>query len=126
MSRLHHVAIWVADLQAAAAFWQHYFDADVGDLYESKRQVGFTSRFVTVGDQFRIELMSKPGLQAIEGDRIGWAHLAISLGSREAVDAAAARFNADGRLELGPRTTGDGFYEAMIRGPEGLPIEITI
>ena len=43
----------------------------------------------------------------------GWIHLAFSVGSKEKVDALAARLKADGyEVISGPRTTGDGYYES--------------
>lgn len=123
--RLHHIAVWVSNLDEAAAFWQTYFAASVEDIYESKRQIGFRSRFAVLTDaQLRIELMTKPGLAATQS-HLGWAHIALSLGSDEAVNEAAGRFAADQRLVLGPRKTGDGFYEAVVLGPDGLEIELT-
>jgi lactoylglutathione lyase len=124
---LHHVAIWVSDLEAAAAFWAKYFDARIGDPYASKRQAGFVSRFATFGDPaLKLELMAKPGLTPPAGEHFGWAHLAIALGSKEAVDQMSKRFAAEGRLVLGPRTTGDGFYESVVLGPDDLHIELAI
>lgn len=122
-----HVALWTSDLDAAAAFWRRYFDAEIGEPYHSRRRPGFISRFVTLpGGDSRIELMTAPWLerQAVV-DRIGWDHLAIALGSAAAVEALAARCEMDGCLASPPRTTGDGYYEAVITMPEGTRIEIT-
>ena len=44
---------------------------------------------------------------------------------QEAVDALAARMESVGLLVSPPRRTGDGFYEAVIRDPEGNLVEIT-
>jgi lactoylglutathione lyase len=126
MTNLHHAAIWVSDLDSAADFWRQHFGAVVGELYESKRQKGFSSRFVTVGQGVRIELVTKPGLRASSIDGFGWAHIALSLGTAAAVDAAAERFAKVGLLHEGPRVTGDGYYEAVVRGPDGTLIELTI
>ena len=41
------------------------------------------------------------------------------------VDAMAARCQGKGCLVSAPRTTGDGFYEAVIAMPDGTRIEIT-
>ena len=126
--KLAHIALWTKDLEAAAAFWREHFNAEVGELYRSRRREGFVSRFVTLpGGGVQIELMAGPwvnGPAAAEG--VGWAHIALALGSAEAVDAAAARFEKVGFLVSAPRTTGDGLYEAVIRTPEGTPIEITV
>ncbi len=46
--------------------------------------------------------------------------------SREAVDELTCRLGSDGYEVLsGPRTTGDGYYESCILGPENNLIEIT-
>lgn len=125
--RIAHVALWTRDIDAAAAFWRRYFQAAVGEAYHSRRRPGFISRFVTLpggGDQ--IELMTGPWLSGESGgERVGWDHLALSLGDRAAVDALAQRCAGDGCLISGPRMTGDGFYEAVIAMPDGTRIEIT-
>ncbi len=47
--------------------------------------------FVTIEDEVVIELMTKPGLQPASADNnhTGWAHLALSVGGAEQVDALA-------------------------------------
>lgn len=125
---LAHVALWTRDLDAASAFWRDHFAADIGDLYRSRRQPGFLSRFARLpGQQVVLELMQAPWVaEADPQTRAGWAHLALSLGSQAAVDATAARLDAAGLLISPPRQTGDGFYEAVVRTPDGIPIEITV
>lgn len=50
----------------------------------------------------------------------------MGVGSREAVDELTCRLGSDGYEVLsGPRTTGDGYYESCILGPENNLIEIT-
>ena len=124
--RLAHVALWTTDLDAAARFWADHFAADVGEEYVSKNRPGFRSRFARLPDGAALELMTGPWLTGdAEGERPGWAHVALSLGSAEAVDAAAHRFAGLGLLVSGPRKTGDGFYEAVVRAPDGALVEIT-
>lgn len=124
--RLAHVALWTLDLDASAAFWQRTFDAEVGDLYESRNRPGFRSRFVRLVDGGAIELMAGPWVESVPpAEQTGWDHVAVSLGSEAAVDALAARCKAEGCLISGPRRTGDGFYEAVIAAPDGIRIEIT-
>jgi lactoylglutathione lyase len=124
---LAHIALWTRDLDAAAAFWRQYFDATVGEPYHSQRRPGFISRFVTLSDgKTKIELMTIPGLANPPAtDAIGWDHIALSLGSTAAVDALATRCAAAGCLLSPPRTTGDGFYEAVLSTPDGIRVEIT-
>lgn len=125
--KLAHVALWTRELDAAARFWQSVFGAAVGAPYHSQRRPGFVSRFAVLpGDVARIELMTGPWLHGPSGDeRPGWDHIALSLGSAAAVDALAERCRLEGALVSAPRTTGDGFYEAVIAMPDGTRIEIT-
>jgi lactoylglutathione lyase len=126
--KLAHIALWTNELESTAAFWRDHFGAEVGELYRSQRQQGFESRLVRLPDQgVTIELITVPGLEpASSTNRVGWAHLALSLGSAEAVDAKAASLASIGLLVSPPRWTGDGFYEAVVKTPEGTPIEVTI
>lgn len=126
--RIAHTALWTHDLDAAANFWKTYFGATVGELYRSQRRPGFVSRFISLSESDdQIELMTGSWLSPDpHGERIGWDHIAISLGSKAAVDALAERCKADNCLKSAPRTTGDGFYEAVITMPDGTPVEITI
>ena len=58
---------------------------------------------------------------------IGYVHLSFAVGSRKGVDLLTRRLAADGyTVTSGPRTTGDGYYESSILGPEGIQIEITV
>ncbi|HEX8904323.1 MAG TPA: VOC family protein, partial [Longimicrobiaceae bacterium] len=91
---------------------------------------GYASYFLAFpGDDGAVwlEVMTVPGLApSADGEAAGYAHLALSLGSRAAVDAMAARL-ADAGVPLvsAPRVTGDGYYEAVVRDPEGNLLEIT-
>jgi lactoylglutathione lyase len=59
-------------------------------------------------------------------ERMGLTHVAISLGSEQAVDELTARLRSAGIAVLdGPRRTGDGYYESVVLDPEGNRIEIT-
>jgi lactoylglutathione lyase len=126
--RFAHVALWTHDLNQAATFWRRYFGAEVGDIYQSKRRPGFVSCFVTLpGGRAKIELMTGPWVTDTPAmEYVGWDHLAISLGSPAAVEEMAARCSIGGVLISPPRTTGDGFYEAVIATPDGTRIEITV
>ena len=125
--KLAHTALWTRDLDAAAAFWVRYFNASIGDPYHSKNRVNFVSRFVVLPESSsKIELMTGPWVEDGAAESVGWHHIAVSLGSEEAVTVLAERCRADGCLKSGPRWTGDGFWEAVITMPDGTPVEITI
>ncbi|MCA1368878.1 VOC family protein [Bradyrhizobium sp. BRP14] len=124
-----HVALWTKDIERIAAFWVGFLGAEAGAVYESRRRPGFRSRFLTLGAGPSIEVMEGPWLAPPEGpevERAGYAHIALSLGSAQAVDDLAARAERQGLLVSEARWTGDGFYEAVIRDPDGNLIEITI
>ncbi|WP_372426176.1 VOC family protein [Salinarimonas chemoclinalis] len=127
-ARIAHVAYWTTDIESLAAFWAEMFGAEIGPLYESARRPGFRSRFLRLGCTVTVELMSAPwvgGRSDGDAELGGLAHIAVSLGSTEAVDTLAARLAARGRLFAPPRWTGDGFYEAVIVDPDGNSVEIT-
>ena len=127
--RLDHVAVWTRDLDRLREFYERYFDVHAGALYESANHPGFSSYFLSFSeDETRLELMTFPVLgDAATHPAMGYPHIAIGVGSREAVDRLTARMVADGvRLVTEPHQTGDGYYEAVLLDPDGNRIEITI
>lgn len=51
----------------------------------------------------------------------------FAVGSEAEVDRLTAELVAAGyEVVSGPRTTGDGYYESCILGPEGNQVEITV
>jgi lactoylglutathione lyase len=125
-TRLEHVGVWVANLDRVAAFYKDYFGATVGELYRNERK-GFESRFLTFGGGARLEVMTRRDVTQTQADeRLGLAHVALCIGDDAAVDALAARLRADGvPVDSGPRRTGDGYYECVVRDPEGNRVEVT-
>ena len=126
--RIAHVALWTTDLERLSTFYADVFGIVAGERYESTRQPGFVSRFLTFPGGTAIELMQAPWLKdtAAAETHAGYAHIAIGLGSAEAVDALAETARQGGFLQSPPRHTGDGFYEAILLDPDSNPVEITI
>lgn len=124
-ARLEHVGVWVRDLDRVAAFYARHFGARVGDLYRNTAR-GFASRFVEFGAGARLELMTRTDVTEREPrESLGLAHVAIVVGDEAAVDALAARLRAESvPVDSGPRRTGDGYYECVVRDPEGNRVEI--
>ena len=124
--KIAHFALWTQQLDVQARFWVEFFAASINEKYLSQTNPGFASYFVTIDDEVVIELMTRPGLQPASADNnhTGWAHLALSVGGAEQVDALAQRAEDAGILVSQPRTTGDGYYEAVIADPDGNLIEI--
>jgi lactoylglutathione lyase len=125
--RIDHVAVWARDLESLREFYVAQLGGRSGARYDNPR-TGFRSYFVSFDEGARLELMSRraEGSEGAAGEgRSGWAHVALCLGSREAVDATTARLAARGVTVLGPpRVTGDGYYEAVVEDPEGNRIEL--
>lgn len=124
---IRHVAVYVRDLASARRFFELYFAARSGPAYHNPT-TDFRSYFLSFDGGARLELMTRPTLGDSAPDpSVGPAHLAFGVGSREAVDALTARLAGDGYPTVsGPRTTGDGYYESCVEGPEGLLVEITV
>ena len=126
--RIDHIAMYVNDLTAARDFFVKYFDAVSNDGYHNKN-TDFRSYFLSFEDGARLEIMNKPLMEDTPKSlaRTGFAHITLSVGSKEKVDEITSILKADGfEVISGPRTTGDGYYESCIVGIEGNQIEITI
>ena len=123
--RLEHVGLWVRDLDTMAKFYARYFQASIGARYENTRK-GFESRFVVFSGGARLEIMRRQDVTTRGGDnQLGLAHVALTVGDEAAVDALAAQLSADGFVPIdGPRRTGDGYYECVVKDPEGNRVEI--
>ena len=124
-ARIEHIGVWVRDLDSVAAFYARWFDASIGGRYENPRK-GFASRFLSFGDGARLELMTRVDVtEAVTRVQLGLAHVAITVTGEAAVDALAAQLRAAGvPIDDGPRRTGDGYYECVVRDPEGNRVEI--
>ena len=126
--RIEHLAVWTRDVERLRAFYERWFDARAGARYRSATRAGFASYFLTFpGGGARLEVMSLPELGDAPGaPAAGWAHVAVAVGSRDAVVALTERMRADGVPVLSePRQTGDGYFESVVADPDGNAIEIT-
>ena len=126
--RIEHVAMYVNDIGAARDFFVRYLGGRSNDGYHNTT-TGFRSYFISFDDGPRLEVMTRPRMADDRKDpnRTGYAHIAFSVGSAEAVDELTATLKAAGHeVVSGPRTTGDGYYESCVVAIEGNQIEITV
>lgn len=128
--KIDHIAIWTIDLERVKCFYEKYFGAVAGEKYFNPSK-NFESYFLRFEDGARLEIMRKPEIHLsaheVIMECVGLAHLAISVGSKEKVDALTEQLRQDGFPIIGePRTTGDGYYESVVLDPEKNRIEITI
>ena len=126
--RIDHAALFCRDLEQMRQFFIDYFDARSNEQYHNPRTGLRTYILSFTEGSTRLELMSRPDVQDADPSQpaIGYVHLSFAVGSRKGVDLLTRRLAADGyTVTSGPRTTGDGYYESSILGPEGIQIEIT-
>ena len=126
--KIEHIAMYVNDLEATRDFFVRYLGGTSNSGYHNAK-TGFRSYFISFEDGARLEIMNKPGLSDPEKElnRTGYAHIAFSLGSKEAVDSLTSRLKNDGyEVVSGPRTTGDVYYESCLIAIEGNQIELTV
>lgn len=149
--RIDHAALFCRDLEQMRQFFIDYFDARSNEQYHNPRTGLRTYILSFTEGSTRLELMQRteqrepssslewpsrdgrrqsqrPDVQDADPSQpaIGYIHLSFAVGSRKGVDLLTRRLAADGyTVTSGPRTTGDGYYESSILGPEGIQIELT-
>ncbi len=124
--KVTHIGIYTADLERMRAFYEKYFGAVSNEKYENSK--GFSSYFLTLGSDVRLEIMSHKELQIRQVlEKVnGLSHIALSVGDKETVIDLTKKLVDDGyRLNSPPRETGDGYFESNIADPDGNAIEIT-
>ena len=126
--RIDHAALFCRDLEQMRQFFIDYFDARSNEQYHNPR-TGLRTYILSFTDgSTRLELMHRPDVKDADPSlpAIGYVHLSFAVGSRKGVDLLTRRLAADGYTVTSvPRTTGDGYYESCVLGPEGIQIEVT-
>lgn len=124
-----HLAISVIDIERMKDFYSKYFQARAGNKYINQAK-NFESYFLYMESGVNLELMRRADCQLyspLKEVKLGFHHLAFSVGSKENVDRLTSLIEKDGYLVANhPRVTGDGYYESVITDPEGNLIEITV
>ena len=126
--KIEHIAMYVNDLEKAKDFFIEYFGGRANAGYHNKT-TDFRSYFISFDGGARLEIMNKPEMTDPKKlpTRTGYAHIAFSVGSKEAVDELTEKLRHAGfSVASGPRTTGDGYYESCIVAFEDNQIEITV
>jgi len=124
--KIHHIAIYVRDLEKTKIFYETYFGATANTQYHNPK-TGLKTYFLSFDGDCRIEIMEKPNIAESENatEQMGYTHLAFQVGGEEAVDSLTNRLRDAGyEVFSEPRTTGDGYYESCVSDPEGNRIEI--
>ena len=127
MVQINHIGLYVQDIELERQFFEKYFGASSGEMYHNPLK-GFFSYMLSFGNDAKLEIMHRESFSGHhQNDKFGYAHIALSVGSKNNVDSITSKLKNDGFEVLdGPRTTGDGFYESSVADYEGNVIEITV
>jgi catechol 2,3-dioxygenase-like lactoylglutathione lyase family enzyme len=122
--RLHHVEVYVSDLNRGIAFWERLL-VPLGYIVYQQWDSG---RSWKLGDTY-IVLVQAPSDQLAHGfhrRRVGLNHLAFHARSRRQVDQLTAELQEHGgRLLYGDRHPyAGGYYAAYVEDPDGIKVEI--
>ncbi len=126
--KINHIAVYVRELEKTREFYEKYFGATSNAQYHNPK-TGLRTYFLTFEDGNRLEIMSKPSISEIglQGEFLGYIHIAFSAGSKIEVEKLTERLRKDGFTVLSePRITGDGYYESCVSDPDGNRIEIVV
>src|SRR5699024_2629276 len=123
--KIEHIGMRIKDIEQTRRFYEMYFEASENNLYHTEKK-GFKTYFLSFASGARLEIMHRDDIKEAAGELFGYAHLAMSVGDKDDVDHFTKRLTDDGYDLLdGPRTTGDGYYEAVVLDPDGNRIELT-
>ena len=129
--KVDHIGIYVEDISKIANFYTKYFKGILSQPAYHNPKKNFTSHFISFESGAKLEIMHQPNIPIVKREPkdqfIGFIHISFSVGSKENVDKLTAQLKEDGyEIIDGPRTTGDGFYEACVLDPENNRVEFTI
>jgi lactoylglutathione lyase len=129
--KIEHIALWTNDLGRMKQFYEKFFNGMPGEIYTNPAKK-FTSCFLSFANgDCRLELMqdlsNEESPAKIVSNFTGYAHIAISVGSKELVNIKTENLRSAGNKVISePRLTGDGYYESVVLDPDGNYLEITI
>lgn len=124
---IEHIALFCRDLERMRQFFLDHFEGISNEPYHNPRTGLRTYILSFPAGGARLELMHRPDTIEVDPSKpnIGFIHVSFALGSKEAVDEKTRELTDAGyKVVSGPRTTGDGYYESCILGPEGIQIEL--
>lgn len=128
--KVSHIAVWSPDIERLKAFYVIYFGAISGEKYQNETYNLYASYLLTLpGGGCKIKLMQCADMfpNPREVDQEGLTYIAISVGSKEAVDDLVHRLDEEGAIIVSdPRNGEEGDYEGIVFDPDGNLVAITI
>jgi len=125
--KIEHIALWTNNIDKIKNFYIKYFNGKSNNKYINKEK-HFESYFISFKEGTRLELMTINNLnKSSQILQTGYTHIAFSVGGKSKVDELTELLKKDGyEIVSNPRTTGDGYYESVVKDPDGNIVEITI
>lgn len=120
---LHHIELYVSDLQRSLGFWRWF----LGELDYSLYQRWDAGESWRLGPTYIVFVQVTKDFAAETYDRrhTGLNHLAFHAISREQVDAIAREVARRGeRLLYGDRYPSAGYYAIYFEDPDGIKVEL--
>ena len=114
--RIANVGLIVNDIEAARAFFEGYFGAEVHARYDVEA-TGYRSYIMRLDEGAKIELISKPTVRDVEKttDDAGWVHICVKVESEERFEEILAKAKADGyEILYEPATVGGKEFRAVM------------
>ncbi len=130
---LQHVALWTRQLDDMKEFYEKYFNGVAGERYytETEFNAPFESYFLKFDQGSQLELMQMDSIpigdSAAGNETLGLTHIAFAVDVPEKVDILVEQLSSKGhKVAVMPRSTGDGYYEAVVLDPDGNRVEIVV
>lgn len=123
---LHHVELYVSDLDRSIAFWGWFLESLGYKLYQSWEQ----GRSWRLYDTYLVFVQTEPRFLDVPYHRcrVGLNHLAFHARSREHVDEVTAELKRRGVSILyhdrHPRAGGEGSYAVFFEDPDRIKVEL--
>ena len=129
--KIHHIGLWVRDLEMMKSFYEDYFGLKAGVKYINDSK-GFSSYFLYDSDPYggAIEIMYQKEIPDTDdtkhkGVQPGLAHLAFDLENPQQVRDLTEKLREAGcEVQSEARVTGDGYVESVVIDPEGNLLEL--
>lgn len=121
-----HIGLWTNDIEKTKEFYIKWFGGSCnGNKYINEKKK-FESYMISFPSGPQLEIMKRADVtEKVPNEHIGLAHFAFAAHSKEEVDQKVEELKKAGiKIIDGPRTTGDGCYEAAILDPDENRIEI--
>ena len=126
LGALHHVELYVSDLNRSIAFWSWFLESLGYELYQSWEK----GRSWRLGDTYLVLVQTEPRFLDVPYHRcrVGLNHLAFHARSREHVDNVTAELRRRGisvlYQERHPHAGGDDNYAVFFEDPDRIKVEL--